>query len=76
MPTPALRVHVIVCGEPEVPDTVGVEQVNASGMAAVPYVTTSAALSEINSAPNMTEMGDDPDTAYVDGTEREVEAEP
>ncbi len=76
VPTPATRVHVMVCGEPEVPDTVGPEQVNASGMAAVPYVTTSAALFEINSAPNITEMGADPDTAYVDGKERELEAEP
>ncbi len=76
VPTPALRVHVMVCGEPIVPDTEGPEQVNASGMAAVPYFTSSAALFEINVAPKETEMGDDPDTAYVDGTEREVEAEP
>ena len=43
-PTPALRVHVIVCVEPGTLTVVtdAPEQVNASGIAAVPYVTTNA----------------------------------
>ncbi len=38
VPTPALRVHVMVCWAPEAPEpeTVTPEQVYASGMAAVP----------------------------------------
>jgi hypothetical protein len=77
VPTPALRVHVMVCVEPGTLAVVAdaLEQVYASGMAAVPYVTSSAP-AEIYVASNQTDTGDDPDTAYVDGTDSEAEPAP
>ena len=69
----------MVCWAPEAPEpeTVTPEQVYASGMATVPYVTVvTIGEAAMYVAPKVTEAGDDPETAYVDSTDREVEPVP
>ena len=67
----------MVCVEPGelAAVTVGFSQEYASGLAAVPYFTSSAP-AEIYVASNETDAGNDPGVAYVDGTDREAEADP